>query len=62
MKGIKYFIEYLFIKLLFLIFKLIGYGNASNLGAKIGSIFGPIFRSKKIIKKKYSKLFTKHKQ
>ena len=51
MKSIKYFIEYLFIKLLFLIFKLIGYGNASNLGAKIGSIFGPIFRSKKIIKK-----------
>ena len=51
MKSIKYFIEYLFIKLLFFIFKLIGYENASNLGAKIGSIFGPIFRSKKIIKK-----------
>ena len=32
----------------FFIFKIIGYKNASNLGAKIGSIFGPLFRSKKI--------------
>ena len=47
MKKIKYLIEFLFIKLFFLIFKIIGYKNASNLGAKIGSFLGPLFRSKK---------------
>ena len=51
MKKIKYFIEFLFIKLFFFIFKTIGYKNASNLGAKIGSIFGPLFRSKSLTKK-----------
>ena len=51
MKKIKYFIEFLFIKLFFFIFKIIGYKNASNLGAKIGSIFGPFFRSKNLTKK-----------
>tara|TARA_A100001015_G_scaffold28662_1_gene31834 strand:- start:669 stop:1532 length:864 start_codon:yes stop_codon:yes gene_type:complete len=51
MKKIKYFIEFLFIKLFFFIFKTIGYKNASNLGAKIGSIFGPLFRSKNLTKK-----------
>ena len=51
MKKIKYFIEFLFIKLFFFIFKIIGYKNASNLGAKIGSIFGPLFRSKNLTKK-----------
>ena len=51
MKKIKYFIEFIFIKLFFFIFKTIGYKNASNLGAKIGSIFGPFFRSKNLIKK-----------
>ena len=51
MKNIKYFIEFLFVKLFFFIFKIIGYKNASNLGAKIGSIFGPLFRSKSLTKK-----------
>ena len=51
MKKKKYFIEFLFIKLFFFIFKTIGYKNASNLGAKIGSIFGPLFRSKNLTKK-----------
>ena len=51
MKKIKYFIEFLFVKLFFFIFKTIGYKNASNLGAKIGSIFGPLFRSKNLTKK-----------
>ena len=49
MKQVRYFIEFLFIKLFFLIFKLIGYKNASNLGAKLGSILGPLFRSRKLI-------------
>tara|TARA_Y100001970_G_scaffold288097_1_gene414434 strand:- start:919 stop:1782 length:864 start_codon:yes stop_codon:yes gene_type:complete len=50
MKKIKYLIEFLLIKILFFIFKIIGYKNASNLGAKIGSIVGPLLRSKKITK------------
>ena len=50
MKYIKYFFQYILIKLFFLIFKLVGYKNASNLGGVIGSKIGPIFKSKKIIK------------
>ena len=50
MKKIKYLVEFLLIKLFFLIFKIIGYKNASSLGAKIGSFLFPLFRSKKITK------------
>ena len=49
MKFIRYFFEFIIIKFLFLIFKLIGYKRSSDLGEKIGKIFGPLFRSKKII-------------
>ena len=51
MKKIRYFIEYIIISTLFVFFELIGYQKSSNIGAKIGKIFGPIFRSKNIIKK-----------
>ena len=51
MKKVKYLIEFLFIKFLFIIFKIIGYKNASNLGEKIGKIFGPLFRSSLKVKK-----------
>ena len=37
MKTLRYFIEFLFIKFFFLLFKIIGYKNSSNLGGKIGS-------------------------
>ena len=50
MKNIKYFLEFLIISILFLIFKIIGYNNASNLGNLIGKNIGPKFRSKKVIK------------
>ena len=50
MKYIKYFLQFILIKLFFLIFRLVGYKNASNLGGLIGSKIGPIFKSKKIIK------------
>ena len=50
MKKIKYFFQFILINLFFLIFKLIGYKNASNLGGLIGSNIGSIFKSKKIIK------------
>tara|TARA_Y100000768_G_scaffold378196_1_gene352333 strand:- start:97 stop:957 length:861 start_codon:yes stop_codon:yes gene_type:complete len=51
MKKILYLIEYILIKLFFLILIFIGYKNGSNLGYFIGRILGPIFRSKKLIKK-----------
>tara|TARA_B100000029_G_scaffold139059_1_gene134134 strand:- start:6811 stop:7677 length:867 start_codon:yes stop_codon:yes gene_type:complete len=51
MKYIKYFIQFFFIIVLFLIFKIIGYKNASNFGSKIGRIFGKIIKSDKIILK-----------
>jgi len=51
MKIIRYFFEFLTIVSLFFIFKIIGLKNASNLGAIIGRLFGPLFRSKKIIEK-----------
>jgi KDO2-lipid IV(A) lauroyltransferase len=49
MKIIKYFFEFIFIYTLLIIFKIIGYKNASSLGEKIGILFGPFFRSKKKI-------------
>ena len=49
MKKIKYLIEYIILILVFKIFRIIGYENASNLGEKIGRFFGPLFRNRKII-------------
>ena len=49
MKIIKYFFEFLFIYTLLVIFKIIGYRAASNLGEKIGILIGPFFRSQKKI-------------
>ena len=45
MKIIKYFFEFIFIYVFLIIFKIIGYKNASNLGALIGKNIGPLFRS-----------------
>ena len=47
MKIIKYFFEFIFVYTLLIIFKIIGYKAASNLGEKIGILIGPLFRSKK---------------
>ena len=49
MKIIKYFFEFIFILLLFFIFKILGYKLASNLGSKIIGFCGPFFRPKKRI-------------
>ena len=49
MKIFKYFFEFIIIITFFLIFKIIGYKNASNLGEFIGKKIGPLFRSKSII-------------
>jgi len=51
MKVIKYFLEFISVISLLCIFKIIGLKNASNLGSLLGKIFGPLFRSKNIIKK-----------
>ena len=49
MKIIKYFFEFVSLISLFSIFKLVGLRNASSLGELLGKLFGPLFRSKKII-------------
>ena len=49
MKLIRYFFEYILIIILFGLFKLLGYKIASEFGCFLGKIFGPFFRSKKII-------------
>jgi len=50
MKLIKYFIQFLVIITLLLIFKILGLRIASFVSNKIASLFGPIFRSKNLIK------------
>ena len=49
MKIIKYFFEFIFIGILLLFFKILGYRSASNFGAFVGGLIGPMFRSKKNI-------------
>jgi len=51
MKFLKYFLQFVVISLFFLICKIIGYKNSSNLGASIVGKIGPFFRSKKTINK-----------
>ena len=49
MKKFIYFLQFLIVYFLFIIFKIIGYKNASNLGFLIGKYLGPFFKSKKKI-------------
>ncbi len=58
MKQIKYFLQFIFIFLFFIIFKLIGLKLSRILGSKILLIFGPFFRSKKIIEKNLTNVFS----
>ena len=60
MKKISYFLEFILIKILFILFRLIGYRLSSNLGFFIGRTIGPIFRSKKIIIQNLEKANIKH--
>jgi KDO2-lipid IV(A) lauroyltransferase len=50
MKIIKYFFEFLIISLLFFIYKILGLRISSFISGKIFEFFGPLFRSKQIIK------------
>ena len=49
MKKFNHFLQYIFIYIFFLIFKILGFKKSSNLGNIIGKYLGPIFRSKKSI-------------
>jgi len=51
MKFIKYLLQFIFISLVFIIFKIIGLKLSRLFGSKIFLLFGPFFRSKKIIEK-----------
>ena len=51
MKILKYFLQFLFIIILFLIFKIIGLKYSSKLSGNIFSFLGPFFRSNKICHK-----------
>ena len=53
----QYIKLFLFLLPLFIIFKLIGYKNSSNLGAKITSFLGPMFRKKTLILKNLDRAF-----
>tara|TARA_B100001063_G_C16716686_1_gene531123 strand:+ start:402 stop:1262 length:861 start_codon:yes stop_codon:yes gene_type:complete len=49
MKQINYFFQFIFVIILFSIFRILGYNSSSALGGKIFEIIGPLFRSKKLI-------------
>ena len=49
MNKIKYFFQFIFVIVMFLIFKILGIKLGSLLGGKLFKIVGPIFRSKKLI-------------
>ena len=50
MRKIKYFIEFIFISFFFFIYKVLGLRISSFISGKLLELFGPLFRSKKIIK------------
>ncbi len=57
MNSIKYFFQFLIIIFLFLIFKILGFKISSNFSSGLLRIFGPFFRSKKLIKRNILKAF-----
>ena len=59
MKKVRYFIEYLIIKLFFFIFKFLGLKKSSYISGKIFSFFGPFFRKKNTIINNIKKAFPR---
>ncbi len=57
MSSIKYFFQFLIISFLFLIFKFLGLKISSNFSSILLKIFGPFFRSKKLIQRNIAKAF-----
>ena len=59
MKLFKYFFEFIVVIFLFIIFKIIGIKNSSNLGCLIFKKIGPLIRNPKKIKKNIEIVFPK---
>ena len=59
MKIIKYFFQFIVISFLFVIYKISGLKISSFISGKLFEIFGPLFRSKKIINSNIQKAFPK---
>ena len=59
MKIFKYFIQFTIVLSLFVTFRIIGHQNASFMGSYLAKVFGPLFRSKKIIEKNLNICFKK---
>ena len=59
MKIFKYFLQFIIVLSLFITFKIVGLHNASFMGSCLAKIFGPLFRSKKIIEKNLNICFKK---
>ena len=57
MKYIKYFIQFLFVILSFIIFKILGPNLSSSISGKIFELIGPNFRSKEVVKSNIKKAF-----
>jgi len=57
MKKIKYFFEFLVIAILFFFYKILGLKISSFISGKIFELFGPLFRSKQIIKSNIQRAF-----
>jgi KDO2-lipid IV(A) lauroyltransferase len=62
MNKIKYFFQFIFILIFFLIFKIIGLRNSSSLGGKLFKIIGPFFRSSDLIHENIKKAFPNETQ
>ncbi len=58
MKNIKYLLQFIFIFFLFLVFKIIGLKFSRILASQLFLIFGPLFRSKKVIENNISLVFS----
>tara|TARA_Y100000591_G_scaffold146226_1_gene125573 strand:+ start:262 stop:1122 length:861 start_codon:yes stop_codon:yes gene_type:complete len=59
MKYINYFLQFLFIIILLIFFKIIGLKFSRIIASKLLSMFGPFFRSEKVIKRNISYVFNK---
>ena len=59
MKIFIYLIQFFIISLFLVLFKILGYRMASNFGGFIGSFFGQMFRSKKLIEGNIKKSLPK---
>lgn len=57
MNKIKYFLQYIFINILFFFFRILGYKVSSFISAHLFFIFGNFFKSKKITIKNLKLVF-----